>query len=227
MTDVYTPRQAARIRVNGLALLPAAVIALVVMLLVVGAPLIVPMLIGAGGWLAALVLRQPVALIASKKMSRDAAAKLVGWFSGPAEEIVRLVLVLLTVHTVAEAAWFGYGWTTIEVLIIAVNVIAIASLVTKDDPKSREAREMLEAQGMLKTANPLWGLFERLSASALHIGFTLMLFATPWLVLVTLPVHSVVNMLAVKFGKTHIALTEIALAVAGAAALATGILLLA
>lgn len=227
MTDVYTAQQAGRIRLSAFVMLPASLIALAVMFAVVGTPILVPMLIGAGGWLAALVLRQPVALIASRRLSKDTAGKVVGWFSGPAEELVRLVLVLLVVHTVADAAWFGYGWATIEVLVVAVNVLAVASLVTKDDPKSREARDLLEAQGMLKTQSPLWGLMERISATALHMGFTLLLFANPWLVLVTLPAHSIVNMVAVKYGRTHIALTELGLALAGAAALTAGVLALA
>jgi len=225
MTAVLAPqRQAARIRLAALALVPAPIVALAVMLAVTGAPVLWPMLIGAGGWLAALVLRQPIALIASRRLSQEATARLVGWFSGPAEEIVRVILVLLTVHAVQEAAWFGYGWATIEVVIIAVNVLAIAGLMTKDDPKSVEARELLESQGMLKTQNPLWSLLERLSATALHLGFTLLLFAQPWLVLATIPAHSLTNMLAVKFGKTHLVLTEFGLALAGALVLALGIL---
>lgn len=225
MTLALSPQQqAARMRLTALMLVPAPIIALAVMLAVTGAPLLWPMLIGAGGWLAALVLRQPVALVASRRLSQEATARLVGWFSGPAEEIVRVVLVLLTLHTVQEAAWFGFGWATVEVALIAVNVLAVAGLMTKDDPKSVEARELLAAQGMLKTQNPLWALLERLSATALHVGFTLLLFAQPWLVLATIPAHSVTNMLAVKFGKTHLALTEAGLALAGALALVFGIL---
>ena len=139
---------------------------------------------------------------------------------------MRLVLVLLAVHTLQGATWFGYGWATVEVLIVAVNMLALASIITKDDPKSREARELLEAQGMPNTS-PVWGMVERFSAVALHMGFTFLLFANPWLVLVTLPAHSVVNMLAVKFGRTHIVATEICLAVAGAVSLTAGLLLLA
>ena len=145
------------------------------------------------------MLRQPVALLASKKFDREKAATVVG----------------------------GYGWATVEVLLIAVNVLAVATLVTKDDEKSREARQLLEAQGMLKTAHPLWGFVERISASALHLGFTLLLFANPWWVLLTLSAHSVTNMLAVRYGRTHLLQTEIGLALAGAAAVIGGVLALA
>lgn len=223
MTDVFTERDANRMRVSALALIPAAIIAFVIVLTVAGSVALWPILIGAGGWLAALVLRQPVALIANRRLSREKAAHVVGWFSGPAEELVRVLLVVLTVATVHDAVWFGYGWAAIEVLLIAVNVVALASVLTKDDPKSVEARELLAAQGMLRQQSPVWGFVERISATALHIGFTLLLFANPWFVLVTLPVHSVTNMLAVRYGKTHLLLTELGLAIAGALALSAGI----
>lgn len=224
MTDVLTATDATRIRRNGLALLPAPIIAFAVLAAVVWPPALIPILIGAGGWLLALVLRQPVALLASKRLSNEGTANLVGWFSGPAEELVRLALVLLTVSTVQHAAWFGFGWATIEVLVVFANVLAIASLVSKDDEKSREARELLAAQGMAQPQSPAWGLLERLSATAMHIGFTLLLFASPWFILLTLPLHSVTNMLAAKYAKRSIVLVEVALAVLGALGLAGGIL---
>lgn len=227
MTDVITPREANRMRLRALALLPAAVITLAAMLAVQSPALLWPILIGAAGWLIALILRQPVALIAGKKLSQERAQRVVGWFSGPAEELVRLAMVLLLIRTASEAAWAGWGWATVEVLIIGLNILAIAGVLTKDDPKSREARELLDAQGMLKDHHPAWGFLERISATALHLGFTLLLFANPWLVLVTLPLHSVTNMLAVRFGKTHVALTELAILLVGAGVLTWGVLALA
>ncbi|RQP10056.1 MAG: hypothetical protein EAS51_09740 [Microbacteriaceae bacterium] len=227
MTDSITPQEATRMRIRSLALLPAPIIALAAMLAFASPALLWPILIGAAGWLVALVLRQPVALISGRNLSQEKAARVVGWFSGPAEELVRLAMVLLLIRTAQEAAWAGWGWATVEVLIIAVNVFAIAGILTKDDPKSREARELLAAQGMLKDHHPAWGFLERISATALHTGFTLLLFAQPWLVLVTLPLHSVTNMLAARFGKTHVALTELALLAVGAGVLTWGILALA
>ena len=227
MTDVITPQEATRMRLRTLALLPASLIALAVILAVASPALLWPIVFGAAGWLVALVLRQPVALIASKKLSQENAQRVVGWFSGPAEELVRLAVVLLVIRTAQEAAWAGWGWATVEVLIIVLNLMVIAGILTKDDPKSREARELLAAQGMLEDHHPAWGFLERISATALHTGFTLLLFAQPWLVLVTLPLHSVTNMLAARFGKTHVALTELALLVVGAGVLAWGILALA
>jgi hypothetical protein len=186
---------------------------------------LLPFVLGAAGWMIALVLRQPVALIATRAVGQERAATIVGWCSGPAEELVRFGLVVLILGNVDGALWAGFGWATLEVVLVAVNIFVIAGLLTRDDPKSREAREILSAQGMMTPQHPLWGFVERLSAIALHIGFTLMLFASPWLVLVTLPLHSAVNMTAVRFAKNHVALTEIGLALVGAAVLAVGLAL--
>ncbi|MFD1212837.1 hypothetical protein ACFQ36_12395 [Arthrobacter sp. GCM10027362] len=216
---------AARTRVNALVLPAAALLSGAALWLAFGSPLPVPALLGDAGWLLALVLRQPVALAASRFFGRERAATIVGWFSGPAEELVRLALVLLALRSFDEALWAGFGWAAVEVLLVAVNVLVIADLMTKDDPKSRQAQQILQDQGMTTPQHPLWGLLERLSATALHLGFTLLLFAQPWLVLLTLPVHSLTNMLAVRFARTHLALTEAALAAAGLAVLAAGLAL--
>lgn len=211
MTIAAPERLAATARATAVALLAAPVLIGVVLTALLGQPAIIPALLGAAGWVLALVLRQPVALIATRSTTRERAALIVGWISGPAEEIVRLGLVLLITGRVADAVWAGFGWATIEVLIVMVNLLVISNLMTRNDPKSIEARELLEAQGMLKQTNPAWGVLERVSATALHLGFTLMLFAQPWLVLVTLPLHSVTNMLTVRFVKSRLAATELAL----------------
>jgi hypothetical protein len=225
MTTISPETVAAKTRINALAVLPAPILAGIVLTVLSGAFELLPFVLGAAGWIIALMLRQPVALIATRAVGQERAATIVGWCSGPAEELVRLGLVLLIIGNVQGALWAGFGWGAIEAVILAVNVLVIAGLMTKDDPKSLEAREILAAQGMMTPHHPLWGFLERLSAIALHLGFTLMLFASPWLVLVTLPLHSVVNMTAVRFSKSHVALTELGLAVVGAAVLTIGLLL--
>ncbi|MGC5076738.1 hypothetical protein [Agrococcus sp. DT81.2] len=225
MTLTADDRLAAKMRRNALAVLPVPVVLGLAALTLVGPPPLLPLLLGAAGWLLALVVRQPVALIAARSTSPSRAATIVGWFSGPAEELVRLALVLVALRSFEDAVWAGFGWATIEVLLIVVNGFAIAGLMTKDDPKSVEARELLAAQGMLGAQHPVWGVLERVSATALHTGFTLLLLAQPWLVLVTLPAHSVVNMLMAQFAKAHLAWAEGAFAVVAAIALAAGVLL--
>ena len=225
MTTLSPEKLATRTRINAIALVPAPILVGIVLVAITGRFELLPFLLGGAGWMIALVLRQPVALIATRAVGQERAATIVGWCSGPAEELVRFGLVVLILGNFQGALWAGFGWAAVEVLLVAINVFAIATLMTRDDPKSREAREILAAQGMMTPHHPLWGFLERLSAIALHLGFTLMIFASPWLVLVTLPLHSVVNMTAVRFSKSHVAITELGLAVTGAAVLTAGLLL--
>lgn len=215
-----------RIRINAAALIPSLVIVVAVAALFAGQPPLLQVALGAAGWLIALVLRQPVALIAMKVKGQETANTIVGWSSGPAEETVRLVMVLLVVAAWPEAVWFGVGWAGIEILFAMVNSLALASIVGKDDEKSRQALEVLSAMGTTAPPHPAWGFLERLSASAMHIGFTLLVFVQPWLVLVTLPLHSLINMMTVRFVKRSVAAVEVGLAIAGVVILAAGILAL-
>jgi hypothetical protein len=225
MTTIAPETFAAKTRLNAVALLPAPILFGIALIALSGPVELLPFLLGAAGWTIALLLRQPVALIAMRAAGRERAAAIVGWASGPAEELVRLGLVVLILGNFDGALWAGFGWATVEVVFVAINALLIAGLMTKDDPKSREARSILAAQGMMTPYNPFWGFLERLSAIALHVGFTLMLFANPWLVLITLPLHSVTNMTAVRFAKSHVALTELGLALVSTAVLVTGLAL--
>lgn len=222
---VDSVRLAAATRRNALALLPSLPVLALVVLAIAGPPPLAPLALGAAGWIAALVLRQPVILLVSRLTTPERTATIVGWLSGPAEELVRLAVVLVVIRSTADAVWAGAGWAAAEIVLVAVNTFAVAALLGRDDPKALDARELLAVQGMTKPQHPLWGFVERLSASALHIGFSLLLVSSPWLVLVTLPAHSVVNMVAVRLGRSSLAATELFLAVAGAAAVVAGVLL--
>lgn len=185
-----------------------------------GAPAWRVLALGAVGWVIALLLRQPVMLIANRMTSTERARIIVGWASGPAEELVRVGLVLLFVNTVSNAVWAGVGWAGVEVVVIAINGMAIANFMTRDDPKALKVQTVLRERGMLTTYAPGWAVAERCSATALHVGFTLLLFAQPWWVLATIVLHSSANMIAVRYAKRSVVLTELAIAM-----LSVGILL--
>jgi uncharacterized membrane protein YhfC len=55
--------------------------------------------------------------------------------------------------------------------------------------------------GLSVPATVYGGIFERVSATALHIGFTLLLAYHPVLILITLPLHSLVNVGAINLTK--------------------------
>lgn len=225
MTTATREALSRRVRRNGLALLPAPIVAGAVLLLTVGAPPLAPLALGAAGWVVALIPRQPVALLAMRRVGKERIGPVVGWFSGPAEELVRLALVALVIRSQPQAVWAGFGWAAVEAVMIAVNTLLISTLIQKDDPKAQEARSMMEAQGMFRPVHPALGFAERLSATALHIGFTLLLLASPWFVLLTIPAHSITNMGAVRLAKSNLRMTEVLLAAEGVLALVVGAVL--
>ncbi|MNH84310.1 hypothetical protein D3C73_367290 [compost metagenome] len=178
--------------------------------------------LGALGWVIALFLRGPISVI-GLKMPKERAQTIIVGSSGPLEEGVRMGLLLLTSSGFSWALSLGQGWAAIEVLYTMIQVIAIASLAHRTDDKAMQAKAMLEAQGTV-TASPLWGIVERVFASAFHIGFTLLVARYHWLVIALIPLHSAVNLSAVRLAKKSIALFELTMAVLGTVALVAGIL---
>lgn len=152
-------------------------------------------LLGAAGWLAALFLRAPVAMVAQRLTTNsDTVQQAVILASGPAEELVRLAVVLITAANLDVAYAIGLGWGGIEVIYALVNGILIATLLQRDDEEAVKARQVMEEMGLLRAGTkPLYGVLERLAVTPVHIGFTLLLAFQPLLVLVTIPVHSLIN----------------------------------
>ena len=98
---------AAQSRVNSLVVLGTPVVGVLALAVWLGTPQMQPLALGAAGWMIALALRQPVALVASRVTTTDRATTVVGLASGPAEKIVRLLLVLRFLRTTTSAAWAG------------------------------------------------------------------------------------------------------------------------
>jgi hypothetical protein len=152
-------------------------------------------LLGAAGWLIALILRVPVSIVAQRLVkNKENIQKVVILSSGPAEELIRLAVVLITAANLDIAYAIGLGWGGVEVLYALVNGFMIASLLKRTDEEALQAKETMEKMGLLQAGTkPLFGVAERLAVTALHIGFTLLLAFQPLLVLVTIPVHSLIN----------------------------------
>lgn len=180
--------------------------------------------LGALGWFIALFLRGPLSLLVQKWPPERAKNVIVG-SSGVLEEGARLVLIALTSATFSWAQSVGQGWAAIEVLFAIVNVIMITTLVNRTDEKAMQAKELLKAQGNIQ-ASPLWGILERIWASAFHIGATLMVAFNPWLVLLLIPLHSSLNMVAVRLAAKASALaTNMFIAAVGLITLAVSLVL--
>ena len=155
---------------------------------------LLPFIAGALGWMIALALRTPVILAAARILgSPQRAMPVIIAASGPAEETVRVIAVLLLGRDPLTALWLGLGWATIEVAYTYVNVLAVAQLVARNDPKSQQALEMLPPIA-LSAQSPWWSAVERAGVTALHIGFTLIVAVVPILFLLTAVIHSAFNL---------------------------------
>lgn len=179
--------------------------------------------IGALGWFIAFLLRGPVAVVAQKFAGSEKKAQLwIAGSSGPLEETVRVLAVLWLGRDLATALAIGLGWAAIEVVFAVVNALAANVMLRSDDPKIVEAREMLGQQ--INTDNgPWWGVVERISASAYHIGKTLILAFMPLAVFIAAPLHTALNLSSIPLGKRPAWVLQAVMAVAGALALGLGL----
>jgi hypothetical protein len=187
--------------IRSVPLLLAVPIVIVAIIVIGGSPFrLGPLLAGIAGWTVALVLRAPVALVAMRAMGgdRERAQPVIVLASGPAEEIVRLVVLVIVGMTLSDALWIGLGWATIEVVYSLVNGAAMLALMGRTDPEAEQARAMLPLAEAMRGDAPLWGVVERTWASLLHIGFTLIVAANPLFVVFTIVVHSATNVLLLR-----------------------------
>ncbi|MEC0093689.1 YhfC family glutamic-type intramembrane protease [Paenibacillus macquariensis] len=178
--------------------------------------------LGALGWVIAFFLRGPLSAIVMK-MPKEKATTIIVASSGVFEECVRIAVLLLTSLTFSWSLSIGQGWAAIEVLFVIINLIVMISLSKRTDEKSIQAKEMLQMQGNMN-AHPVWGVIERIFASAFHIGCTLLVAKYPWLVVLLIPLHSFVNLSAIKLSKQSMVQTELLIAIFGIITLTVGIL---
>jgi len=179
--------------------------------------------LGALGWAAALFLRGPLSLLV-QKWPKERAQNVIVSSSGVLEEGVRLMLLILTSTSFTWAQSVGQGWAAIEVLFVIINVIMITVLLKRTDEKAIQAKEILKAQGNMQ-ASPLWGILERIWASAFHIGATLVISHSAWAVVLLIPLHSGLNLVAVRLSKSSMFGTNMLVAGVGLVTLAVGILI--
>ena len=180
--------------------------------------------LGALGWWVAYLLRMPVLLVMSKRNSGQQ-PKAIVYFSGPFEEGVRLVALLVFGASMSHALSIGQGWAAIEVAFAIVQGIAVTSLKFRTDEKAMRAKAAMAEIGIPTDGSALWGVVERLFASAFHIGATLVIAWDPWLVIVMMPVHTLFNVTVLRTMKKSIAVAESVVAVFGSVVLAAGLLL--
>lgn len=180
--------------------------------------------VGALGWVIALALRTPVGLVGMRTLrDPERVQTAVVLSSGPLEEGVRVVALLIAGRDLHTALWLGLGWGAIEVLYAIANGFALAALASRTDAQAEQARAMLPPQAF-SAAAPWWGIVERVFATALHLGFTLIVAALPLAVVATAVAHSAVNVGFMALIRRHsMALAMVAGLLIGAGILAIGL----
>ncbi|MBY9080116.1 hypothetical protein KIH86_21655 [Paenibacillus sp. HN-1] len=180
--------------------------------------------LGALGWAVALFLRGPIAALVRSRPEKQAKLIVVS-SSGLLEEGVRFALLAFLAASFPEALSLGQGWAAVEVVFVIVNTSLILSLVKRTDEKAMQAKEILKAQGNLQTS-PMWGILERIWASAFHIGAALIIAHTPPVALLMMPLHSALNLGAVRLSRTSsVPVVSLFVAAVGLLTLALGLLL--
>jgi hypothetical protein len=151
--------------------------------------------LGTAAWVVALILRGPVALIANKKASsNEVAQRWVILSSGPLEELIRLCTLTLVSKDFISAYSIGLGWGGIEVIYAVLSGYLITTVIHKNDEEAIQLREYLQELGMLTETAPFLGIIERFSATAFHIGFTLLLAKWSLFILPGSFIHSGFNL---------------------------------
>lgn len=181
---------------------------------------------GALGWFGALMLRGPLAAVLSQTMRDEERVKtIIVSSSGPIEEGVRLLILILVGRSFSDAAAIGVGWAAIEVVYTIITGFLTLSLLRRTDPEAMQARQLLEAQGMIRETGPWLGIVERVGATALHIGFT---FIVAWrlvAVIGTAIAHSAANLSLIRSFRKNPVATEFALLAGGLVVFAVGVAL--
>ena len=181
-----------------------------------------PFCLGLLGWSIALLLRVPLALL-TVRLSHNLKELAVAAMSGPAEESMRLLAVLFLQANFASAVSLGLGWATIEVLYALISGFCTVVILSHGGVGAWQLKKRFLDTGLTVPATVYSGIFERLSATALHIGFTLLLAYHPLLILITLPLHSLINVGALSLNNRSALGTQMLIAVFGTATLLVGV----
>lgn len=185
-------------------------------------PSVSALLIGAAGWMAALILRGPVAVIGHRLLSEHRAKILLLSISGLFEEGIRVLLILSFAAPLPWALSFGLGWAAIEILFTVLNGFIQTVILRRNDKQSKQLLMAMERQGINVNISPLIGVVERIFASAFHIGASLLAAYEPLLILALMPMHSSLNLAAMLTLKRSMAWAQTIVAAVGGLAFIWG-----
>lgn len=176
-------------------------------------------LLGALGWMVALAARLPVLASAGRLHALRRRDTIIAVTSGITDEVVRLALVLVVVNGTGSALWAGFGWALAGFVFVAATQLTQFSW-----PIGDQATEQLRSQGGFISTHPVHGGGRGITATAFHLGATLLLASWPWWVLATAVAHSVVNVAFARWARRRLVPVELLGAVVSAALLLAGLL---
>ncbi len=136
-----------------------------------------------------------------------------------------LVIIGITTN---NAYSVGLGWAAIEIIYGLIQITGLGILQQRHDAEAKKAKVLLSQMGLDKAfqpSTPFWGALERVSVGAIHIGLNLALVFTPFMLLITVPLHSFINFAVVRMNKKSISNSQISLLLIAVTILAIGILL--
>lgn len=168
--------------------------------------------LGALGWTAALLLRISLAVLLSRTRW-GLTGRYMELLSGLTEEPVRLGVLLWTGRTVDQGYSLALGWGAIEVLYHHIEAAALSRAVVHADPGDRSIRPLEEwgVTQLLSERYRWWRVMERVTATALHLAFTLFVVWDPLLVLVAMPAHSGLNSAFLALCRRSVAMGQLAI----------------
>jgi hypothetical protein len=181
-------------------------------------------LVGAIGWIAAYCLRMPVAYLGEKLFTSPSALR--QWTvaaSGPLEEIVRLIAILLIGSQINLAYAIGLGWGSIEIVYTLINEYFITDIMQRSDEEALAQQAALKEEGMIHEWGDWLGISERIFATAFHVGATLLVAKYSWLVMLNIVLHSMLNLIVDAIARDKAITAQIAIALFGGLFFATGL----
>ncbi len=170
---------------------------------------------GIVGWGLCLALRFPLSGLVSRLAQQDRlrADPIIAVVASIVEELVRLGVVLVVGLVATRALWVGLGWGGAEAVFSIVSGAAILALIGRD-PERDQAISLIPLRDQTRSDSPLWGVIERIWKTGLHIGWTLLVAASPPLVVVTIAAHAVTELAllvpAVRVGLPRVQLIGLA-----------------
>jgi hypothetical protein len=174
-----------------------------------------PASFGAGGWMASLLARAPLAIYLQRRLSPTRARWVLIAASGPVEELTRLAIIAKGNRNTQRAYSVGWGWAAAE----AAYAVAGVSVAAKVQPQATPDKDFATTGAHILIAS-----VERLSATCFHVGVSLLVAQNRKRAWLSSFMHSAMNIATVKLSRSSPVAAQLVAGCISWAALAAGTL---